>query len=129
MKQLLLLFVALYCVATSCSALMCPEDTIGLSTWKSWSEKEKTVFMFGFRLGSGSPVHTAPATTDKRLILNQEDFPKLLKRVDFLFADKANEKLTIRAAIEIALMELRGASKKLVAQMLESERTRYAWGF
>jgi len=83
----------------------------------------------GFRLGSGNPVRSAPATTDKPLLLNKGRFLEVSNRLDSLYLEKKNQTITIRGAIEIALMELCGASPASVTEKLEVERTRPMWGF
>jgi hypothetical protein len=109
--------------------MMLPEDTIGISEWKQWSQKEKLIFLTGFRVGTGPIVAATPSMTDKQLTMNRDDFEVVLKRVDSIYADTANKDVTIRGAIEVALMQIRDASPEAVAKKLEAERTRKEWGF
>ena len=128
--KLLTLFCALVMLASSpLFAAMEEEDTIGIADWKQWNQKEKLIFITGFRLGTGLFVHTAPATTDKELILRKGDFEDMIKRVNLFYADTANKDVTIRGAIEVTLMQMREVDADSVAKKLKSERTRKMWGF
>jgi hypothetical protein len=63
------------------------------------------------------------------LTLSKDDYEEVVKRVDSLYADKANKDVTIRGAIEIVLMQMRHAPVDAVEKKLEMERTRKGWGF
>ena len=122
--------VACLLTAISTYAYMPPEDKIGKKYWESLDAKAKPVFLMGFRHGTGPELKGPPPgyvneekTKRGSLVFHAEQFPKLIEKVDAFYKVKENERVCIRYAVEVSLMEISGKPKEEIDNFLKVARS------
>ena len=116
---------------------MLPEDKLTKNDWISLDSKEKKALLLGYRIAKSSSkceedfnlITKMSETKEGSLVLSKEHFVDIIKSIDEFYKNDENQYVTVRAAIEIAIMKLKKIDTKTIDEKIKHERSKILWGF